>query len=79
MIGGRSPDRNRGTAPHLHALRHGAASLFIEQGWSPKKVQKVMGHGSIQATFDIYGHLWENLDDDVTAMAQIEARLLALG
>jgi integrase len=62
---------------NFHALRHAAASLFIEQGWSPKKVQAVMGHASIQITFDIYGHLWKNPEDDLKAMAQIEARLLA--
>jgi integrase len=61
----------------FHALRHAAASLFIEQGWSPKKVQTVMGHASIQVTFDTYGHLWKTPDDDQKAMAQIEARLLA--
>jgi hypothetical protein len=27
----------------FHALRHAAASLFIEQGWSPKKLQAVNG------------------------------------
>ena len=61
----------------FHALRHAAASLFIEQGWSPKKIQTVMGHSSIQITFDTYGHLWKNTEDDLRAMAQIEARLLA--
>lgn len=61
----------------FHALRHAAASLFIEQGWSPKKVQYVIGHASIQVTFDTYGHLWKNAEDDAQAMAQIEARLLA--
>jgi integrase len=61
----------------FHALRHVAATLFIEQGWSPKKVQAIMGHSSIQVTFDTYGHLWENAEDDAKAMAQIEARLLA--
>jgi integrase len=61
----------------FHSLRHAAASLFIEQGWSPKKVQTVMGHASIQVTFDTYGHLWTNTEDDAKAMAQIEARLLA--
>jgi integrase len=61
---------------NFHALRHSAASLFIEQGWTPKKVQIVMGHSSIQVTFDIYGHLFPNPDDDAKAMAQIEARLL---
>ena len=65
------------TALTLHSLRHAAASLFIEQKMSPKKVQVVMGHSSIQVTFDIYGHLFSTPDDDQQAMAQIEARLLA--
>jgi integrase len=60
----------------FHTLRHAAASLFIEQGWSPKKVQVVMGHASIQVTFDTYGHLWKTVEDDAKAMAQIETRLL---
>lgn len=64
--------------PHyrFHDLRHAAASLLIEQGWPAKKVQAIMGHGSIQITFDLYGHLWETAEDDATAMAQIEARLM---
>jgi integrase len=61
---------------HFHSLRHAAASLFIEQGWSPKRVQAVMGHSSIQVTYDVYGHLWHDAEDDLKAMAQIEARLL---
>ncbi|MEI9986150.1 MAG: site-specific integrase [Aliidongia sp.] len=60
----------------FHSLRHAAASMFIEQGWTPKKVQTVMGHASIQVTFDTYGHLWANAEDDAEAMAQMEARLL---
>jgi len=36
----------------------------------------MMGHSSIQVTFDIYGHLFPSPDDDAKAMAQIEARLL---
>jgi integrase len=63
----------------FHALRHAAASLFIEQGWSPKKVQTVMGHSTIQMTFDTYGHLWPSPDDDKAALAQIEARLGVAG
>jgi integrase len=59
----------------LHALRHAAASLFIEQGWTPKKVQKVMGHSSIQVTYDTYGHLFRSGDDDQAAMAAVEASL----
>jgi integrase len=65
------------TALTFHSLRHAAASLFIEQGWTPKKVQTVMGHSSIQVTFDTYGKLFPSPDDDLKAMAQVEARLLA--
>jgi len=67
----------RETRYRFHDLRHVAASLFIEQGWSPKRVQTVIGHSSIQVTFDTYGHLWKTTEDDLRAMAQIEARLLA--
>ncbi len=60
----------------LHAFRHVAASLFIEQGFTPKKVQEILGHGSIQMTYDIYGHLFPSPEDDQAAMAQIQARLI---
>lgn len=57
----------------LHALRHAAASLFIAHlGWTPKRLQTVMGHSSIQMTFDLYGHLFENLDADRAAMRRLE-------
>ena len=61
----------------LHALRHAAAALFIEQGFPPKKVQALMGHSSIQMTFDLYGYLFPSEEDDRQAMSQIEARLLS--
>lgn len=50
--------------------------LMIEQGFSPKKIQTVMEHSSIQVTFDIYGHLFPTPDDDAKAMALLEARLM---
>ena len=61
----------------FHSLRHAAASLFIEQGWNAKKVQTVMGHTSIQVTFNTYGHLWKDTKSDLEDTAQVEARLLA--
>ena len=61
----------------LHALRHVAASLFIEQGFLPKRVQAIMGHNSIQMTYDTYGHLFPSPDDDQAAMEQLQARVLA--
>jgi integrase len=60
----------------LHALRHVAASLFIEQSFTPKRVQALMGHSSIQVTFDTYGHLFPSQDEDQAAMALLQARLV---
>jgi integrase len=60
----------------LHSLRHAAASLFIEQGFTPKRVQAIMGHSSIQVTFDIYGHLFPSPEGDQAAMEQMQARLI---
>ena len=60
----------------LHALRHAAAALWIEQGLGPKRIQALMGHSSIQQTFDTYGYLLESRESDRIAMAEIEARLL---
>jgi integrase len=61
----------------MHAFRHAAASLFIEQGFSPKRVQALMGHSTIQMTFDTYGHLFPGEDGDKVAMRQLQARLVA--
>lgn len=61
----------------LHALRHAAAALFIEQGFGPKRIQTIMGHASIKITFDLYGYLFASEEADRDAMEQIEARLLA--
>jgi integrase len=58
----------------FHMLRHAAASLFIQHlNWTPKRLQTVMGHSSINMTFDLYGHLFENIDRDREDMARIEA------
>jgi integrase len=42
----------------FHDLRHTFASLLIAQNESPKKIQSLLGHHSIQVTMDIYGHLY---------------------
>jgi integrase len=62
----------------FHMLRHAAASLFIQYlGWTPKRLQAVMGHASINMTFDRYGHLFENAEADRADMAKIEAAVRA--
>jgi integrase len=48
----------------MHALRHFFASWAIDRGFQPKRVQTLLGHASIQMTFDVYGHLFPNVDDD---------------
>jgi integrase len=63
---------------NFHMLRHAAASLFIKYlGWTPKRLQVVMGHSSIQQTFDRYGHLFESAESDRADMEKIERAVRA--
>jgi integrase len=59
----------------FHALRHVAASLWIEQGATPKRIQVAMGHSSIKVTFDVYGHLFADADADQALVAGAEKAL----
>lgn len=59
----------------MHAFRHSAASLWIDRGINAKRVQYLMGHGSISVTFDTYGHLFEQADRDREDADAIEAAL----
>jgi integrase len=43
---------------------HGRITWAIEQGFTPKLLQALLGHASIQMTFDVYGHLFPSLEDD---------------
>ncbi|MFG6589368.1 tyrosine-type recombinase/integrase [Sulfitobacter sp. MOLA879] len=61
----------------IHSLRHAAASLFIEQGWNPKKIQTLLGHASITMTMDTYGHLFETPEEDVSLFEKLENDLMA--
>ena len=62
----------------FHALRHAAASLFIQYlKWTPKRLQTVMGHSSVRMTFDLYGHLFDDIEADKADMAKIEAAVRA--
>lgn len=61
----------------MHAFRHFYASWLIDREFSPKRVQTLMGHSSIQVTFDIYGHLFPNLEDDHKKLDEAELVLVA--
>jgi integrase len=60
----------------LHALRHACASLWIGGGKNPKAIQTLMGHSTIQMTYDVYGHLFTDAEADHRAAEDIQVRLL---
>jgi integrase len=59
-----------------HSLRHFFASWAIEQGFSTKRLQAMLGHSSIQMTFDRYGHLFPSLEDDHAKFAKGELAIV---
>ena len=62
----------------MHSLRHACASLWIDSGNNPKRIQKLMGHSTIQMTFDTYGHLFADAEADQKAAEDIQLRLLGI-
>jgi integrase len=51
----------------FHDLRHTCASILIELGIHPKKVSEWLGHKSINITMDLYGHLYKESADEISA------------
>jgi integrase len=60
----------------FHFLRHIYASQLIELQLNPKQLQMRLGHGSIQMTLDVYGHLWRDLEKETQEVAEFERRML---
>lgn len=56
----------------IHGLRHFHASQYIATGADPLDVKTRMGHSSIQVTYDIYGHLFQNEDAKARRRSQVE-------
>ena len=50
-----------------HELRHTAAALMIDQGANPVTVQRRLGHKNITTTLQVYGHIFPEQDDLLTA------------
>ena len=55
-------DRKIITKPKFspYDLRHFYASMLIEQRFSLKRIQSLMGHEDIKTTLNVYGHLIED-------------------
>lgn len=53
--------------PRVHDLRHTAVALAVAAGYHPRAVQEMAGHASIRTTFDVYGGLFDTLQQQATA------------
>jgi integrase len=51
-------DAEGNTKYGFHGLRHFYASIMIEAGVQPKRLQGLLGHARLQETMDTYGHLF---------------------
>lgn len=51
-------DADDNTRYGFHSLRHFFASLMIEAGVLPNRLQELMGHASVQVTLTLYAHLF---------------------
>jgi integrase len=54
-----------------HELRHSAAALMIDQGANPVTVQRRLGHKDIRTTLQLYGHLFLEQDDLLSARLDV--------
>lgn len=57
--------RSVGEPMRPHDLRHTHVALLIAQGWHPKAIADRLGHTSIRTTMDTYGHLFEQVADEL--------------
>ena len=51
----------------FHDLRHGAATLMLSQGVSPRVIQETLGHSNYSTTMDFYSHVAQELQEDAAA------------
>lgn len=63
----------------IHDLRHTAASLAIAAGANVKAVQRMLGHASAAMTLDVYGHLFDDDLDAVSAALDEAVRVSSVG
>jgi integrase len=66
----------KGRVYTLHTMRHVAASLWIEQGYNPKRVQEMLGHATLAMTMDTYGHLFQTAKESRSLVNKAEKSIL---
>lgn len=55
-----------------HTFRHTFATRAIENGMQPKTLSKILGHGTLQMTMDLYCHVTEDtLFEEMKKMEQV--------
>lgn len=59
----------------IHSLRHTFASIQIQIGLDPKRIQTRMGHSNILHTLNFYGHLWRDPARDLEEMTEISKKI----
>jgi integrase len=52
----------------FHDLRHTAASLTLNHGIPVIVVSKILGHSKPSITMDIYGHLYNEMQDEAARL-----------
>ena len=62
-------DNNMEVIP-LHALRHTAATLMLQNGVSEKTVSEQLGHFSVAFTLDTYAHVTHEMEKDSASKMQ---------
>jgi integrase len=60
----------------FHSVRHFYASIMIDQGTPPKRLQSLMGHATLAETMDTYGHLFPAGEDETTRINNAVASVL---
>lgn len=63
----------------IHDMRHTCASMLIAAGAHPGHVREHLGHSSIRVTMDVYGHLYEDTEDEIAQRLQAIHRGLREG
>ncbi len=53
--------------PRFHDLRHTGVAMAIAAGAHPKTIQSWVGHSSIKTTMDVYGHLYDEAEEELAA------------